>query len=82
MSNEFSLRYWLNYPTVAVEKNHLYPSAPPLTRYTETTIPVMKTKVLECKVLDNNVINSLNRLTISKLCVRLNTLKVSAFSND
>ncbi|XP_060674146.1 protein unc-13 homolog isoform X3 [Ziziphus jujuba] len=58
-----------------VEKNHLYPSAPPLTRYTETTIPVMKTKLLESKVLDNNVLNKLDHLTISKLCVRLNTLK-------
>ncbi|KAF3448508.1 hypothetical protein FNV43_RR09221 [Rhamnella rubrinervis] len=58
-----------------VEKNHLYPSAPPLTRYTESNMPVMKKKLLECKVLDDDVINKLNHLTISKLCIRLNTLK-------
>ncbi|XP_050150062.1 protein unc-13 homolog isoform X3 [Malus sylvestris] len=58
-----------------VEKNHLYPSAPPLTRYKETTIPVMKKKLLECMPLDDNVYNKLNSLTIPRLCIRLNTLK-------
>jgi hypothetical protein len=62
----------------AVEKNHLYPMAPPLTRYEETVIPIMKKKVLEHKLLEDDVRNKLNELTISKLCVRLNTLKVSA----
>ncbi|XP_024031945.1 uncharacterized protein LOC21393848 isoform X2 [Morus notabilis] len=58
-----------------VEKNHLYPSAPPLTRYKETSMQIMKKKLLECILLDDNVINKLNNLTVSKLCVRLNTLK-------
>ncbi|PON58344.1 hypothetical protein PanWU01x14_167360 [Parasponia andersonii] len=58
-----------------VEKNHLYPSAPPLTRYKETSMPIMKKKLIESILLDGNVINKLSRLTVSKLCVRLNTLK-------
>ncbi|XP_062025922.1 protein unc-13 homolog isoform X1 [Rosa rugosa] len=58
-----------------VEKNYLYPSAPPLTRYKETTIPVLKKKFLECMPLDDNVYDKLNTLTIPKLCVRMNTLK-------
>jgi hypothetical protein len=49
-----------------------------LTRYEETVIPIMKKKVLEHKLLEDDVRNKLNELTISKLCVRLNTLKVSA----
>lgn len=58
-----------------VEKNYLYPSAPPLTRHKETTIPVMKKKFLECMPLDDNVYDKLNNLTIPKLCIRMNTLK-------
>lgn len=68
-------------PLYAVEKNYLYPSAPPLTRYKETTIPVLKKKFLECMPLDDNVYDKLNTLTIPKLCVRMNTLKVSV-DND
>ncbi|XVF10658.1 hypothetical protein REPUB_Repub07fG0201300 [Reevesia pubescens] len=58
-----------------VEKNHLYPSAPPLTRYTETVIPIIKKRLNEYTVLDENVIDRLNKLTIPKLCIRLNTLQ-------
>ncbi|XP_050379085.1 protein unc-13 homolog isoform X1 [Argentina anserina] len=58
-----------------VEKRYLYPSAPPLTRYKETTIPVLKKKFLECMPLDGNVHDKLNNLTIPKLCIRMNTLK-------
>ncbi|KAL5551787.1 hypothetical protein UlMin_001963 [Ulmus minor] len=58
-----------------VEKNHLYPSAPPLTRCKDTAIPIMKKKLLESTLLDDNVISKLNNLTVSKLCIRLNTLK-------
>ncbi|KAK4558132.1 hypothetical protein RGQ29_007763 [Quercus rubra] len=58
-----------------VDKNHLYPLAPPLSRYEETVIPIMKKKVLEHKLLEDGVCNILNELTVSKLCVRLNTLK-------
>jgi hypothetical protein len=62
----------------AVDKNHLYPLAPPLTRYEETVIPIMKKKVLEHKLLEDDVSKKLKELTVSKLCIRLNTLKVSA----
>ncbi|EOY24649.1 Uncharacterized protein TCM_016195 isoform 3 [Theobroma cacao] len=58
-----------------VEKNHLYPSAPPLTRYTETVIPIIKKRLNEYTVLDDNVLDRLNELTIPKLCIRLNTLQ-------
>ncbi|XP_022720063.1 uncharacterized protein LOC111277894 isoform X1 [Durio zibethinus] len=58
-----------------VEKNHLYPSAPPLTRYTETVIPIIKKRLNEFRVLDDNVLDRLNELTIPKLCIRLNTLQ-------
>ncbi|KAK5847109.1 protein unc-13 homolog isoform X1 [Gossypium arboreum] len=58
-----------------VEKNHLYPSAPPLTRYTETAIPLIKKRLNEYKILDDIMIDRLNELTIPKLCIRLNTLQ-------
>ncbi|EXC34100.1 hypothetical protein L484_010558 [Morus notabilis] len=41
-----------------VEKNHLYPSAPPLTRYKETSMQIMKKKLLECILLDDNFIQN------------------------
>lgn len=68
-----------NICNVAVDKNHLYPSAAPLTRYTETVISVIKKRLLECAPLDDDVICKLNELTIPKLCIRLNTLQVSVF---
>ncbi|KAG8496041.1 hypothetical protein CXB51_009399 [Gossypium anomalum] len=58
-----------------VDKNHLYPSAPPLTRYTETAIPLIKKRLNEYKVLDDIILDRLNELTIPKLCIRLNTLQ-------
>lgn len=67
--------YLLRVRKQLVEKNYLYPAAPPLTRFTETVMPVMKKKLLESTVLDDNIVNKLNELTISKLCVRLNTLQ-------
>ncbi|XP_050267137.1 protein unc-13 homolog isoform X2 [Quercus robur] len=67
--------YLLKLLNQLVDKNHLYPLAPPLTRYEETVIPIMKKKVLERKLLEDGVSNILNELTVSKLCVRLNTLK-------
>lgn len=62
---------------IAVEQKHLYPSAPPLTRYEETVLPMLKKKLLEFTVLDKSVSEKLNELTIPKLCIRLNTLQVS-----
>ncbi|KAH8521905.1 hypothetical protein H0E87_002802 [Populus deltoides] len=58
-----------------VEKNHLYPSAPPITRYTETVIPMIKRSLVVGTLLDENVARKLNELTIPKLCIRLNTLQ-------
>lgn len=60
-----------------VEKNHLYPAAPPLTRYKETMFPIAKKKVVENLLLDEEVDEKLKGLTAVKLCVRLNTLQVS-----
>ncbi|KAI9401334.1 hypothetical protein POPTR_001G108400v4 [Populus trichocarpa] len=58
-----------------VEKNHLYPSAPPITRYAETVIPMIKRSLVVGTLLDENVARKLNELTIPKLCIRLNTLQ-------
>lgn len=68
----------LNSFRTAVDKSNLYPPAPPLTRYKETTFPIIKRKLTEAVVLDDGVNDKLNHLTASKLCVRLNTLQVSA----
>ncbi|CAI0414257.1 unnamed protein product [Linum tenue] len=58
-----------------VPKNHLYPPIPPLTRYTESVMPVIKKKLSECTLVDDNLGCNLNGLTTPKLCVRLNTLQ-------
>ncbi|KNA18539.1 hypothetical protein SOVF_069820 isoform A [Spinacia oleracea] len=58
-----------------VEKSHLYPQAPSLTRYEETLVPIPRKKMVELKILDDNSSNALNQLTLSKLCIRLNTLQ-------
>ncbi|GKU95314.1 hypothetical protein SLEP1_g8689 [Rubroshorea leprosula] len=58
-----------------VEKNHLYPLAPPLTRYGETIIPMIKKRLNECKALDDNVLKKLNELTVPRLCIKLNTVQ-------
>lgn len=65
----------------AVDKHHLFPSIPPLTRYEETAIPIIKKKLVENPVLDEFTQNKLKDLSISKLCVILNTLQVSATSS-
>ncbi|CAN0841432.1 Protein unc-13 homolog [Linum grandiflorum] len=58
-----------------VPKNHLYPPIPPLTRYTESVMPVIKKKLSECVLADDNLGCNLDGLTVPKLCVRLNTLQ-------
>ncbi|XP_071702005.1 protein unc-13 homolog isoform X2 [Rutidosis leptorrhynchoides] len=58
-----------------VDKNHLYPAPPPLTRYKETMFPIVRKKVVETLLLDEEVDDKLIGLTGSKLCVRLNTLQ-------
>lgn len=60
-----------------VDRNHLYPAAPPLTRYKEAMFPVVKKKVHESVILGEEVVEKLEGLTAVKLCVRLNTLEVS-----
>ncbi|CAH2071252.1 unnamed protein product [Thlaspi arvense] len=57
-----------------VDKKLLYPSAPPLTRFTEGVMPAMKRKSLEFGEPDNKMVKKLDELTIPKLCIRLNTL--------
>ncbi|CAH8343145.1 unnamed protein product [Eruca vesicaria subsp. sativa] len=57
-----------------VDKKLLYPSAPPLTRFTEGVMPAMKRKSLEFAEPDNKMVKKLDELTIPKLCIRLNTL--------
>ncbi|GAB4834351.1 hypothetical protein Ancab_032606 [Ancistrocladus abbreviatus] len=58
-----------------VEKSHLYPCALSLTRYEENVVPIVRKKLVKHAVLDKKVNDILNELTISKLCVRLNTLQ-------
>ncbi|KAL3499395.1 hypothetical protein ACH5RR_038488 [Cinchona calisaya] len=58
-----------------VGKQNLYPPMPPLTHYRETTFPIVKKKLVESTVLEDEVNNRLNELTTSKLCIRLNTLQ-------
>lgn len=60
-----------------VEKTHLHPPAPPLTRFKEAMFPISKKKVVESIFLDEEVDEKLKGLTTVKLCVRLNTLQVS-----
>ncbi|KAI3501237.1 hypothetical protein L1887_29101 [Cichorium endivia] len=67
--------YLLKLFSQLVEKYHLYPAAPPLTRYKDTMFPIVKKKVVESVFLDEQVYQKLKDLTAVKLCVRLNTLQ-------
>ncbi|OWM63959.1 hypothetical protein CDL15_Pgr006185 [Punica granatum] len=67
--------YLLKVSEQLVDKKHLLPSAPPLTRYTEMNIPIIRRKVIEFTLNDNTVNGKLAASTISKLCIRLNTLQ-------
>ncbi|KAL1547598.1 protein unc-13 isoform X2 [Salvia divinorum] len=58
-----------------VEKQKLYPSTPPLTRYKEATFPLIKRKVAESSITDHEIYKELDELTSSKLCIRLNTYR-------
>ncbi|XP_010529550.1 PREDICTED: uncharacterized protein LOC104806377 isoform X2 [Tarenaya hassleriana] len=58
-----------------VDKKHLYPPAPPLTRFAEAVMPVMRRKSLEFTGPDDKVLKKLDELTIPKFCIRLNTLR-------
>ncbi|KAJ4954056.1 hypothetical protein NE237_030888 [Protea cynaroides] len=67
--------YLLKVINQLVEKNHLFPAAPALTRHKETLIPIIKKKSVDCAFLPEEVLKKLNKLSISKLCVMLNTLQ-------
>lgn len=58
-----------------VDRKYLYPPVPPLTRYKEATFPVIKKKLMESTLLDNEVNVKLKELTTTKLCIKLNTLQ-------
>ncbi|XP_073055673.1 protein unc-13 homolog isoform X1 [Primulina eburnea] len=57
-----------------VEKKFFYPSTP-LTRYKEAAFPIVKKKVVEHSILDDEVHKQLDILATSKLCIRLNTYR-------
>lgn len=57
-----------------VEKKIFYPPTP-LTRYKEATFPIVKKKVVEHLILDDEVHRQLDILATSKLCIRLNTYR-------
>ncbi|KAG8374878.1 hypothetical protein BUALT_Bualt10G0041300 [Buddleja alternifolia] len=59
--------------SLLIEKQNLYPSTPPLTRYKEATFPIVKKKVVESLIIDDQIYKQLDELTVSKLCIRLNT---------
>ncbi|KAL6556364.1 hypothetical protein OROGR_005652 [Orobanche gracilis] len=67
--------YLLKLDSQSVTKHNLYPSTPPLTRYKEASFPIVKKKVVENLVIDDELYKSLDELTVSKLCVRLNTYR-------
>ncbi|XP_047340889.1 protein unc-13 homolog isoform X1 [Impatiens glandulifera] len=67
--------YLVKVVNLLVEKHHLYPATPPLTRYEETILQVMKKKLVSNMHIEVEITDKLNRLTISKLCVILNTLQ-------
>ncbi|KAF6133951.1 hypothetical protein GIB67_040715 [Kingdonia uniflora] len=60
---------------ILVEKSRLFPATPALTRYKDTVLPMIKKKSVEAAHIEEKVYNKLNELTVSKLCVRLNTLQ-------
>jgi len=64
-------------PPAAVSGSTLLPSAPVLTRYSESMNPFAKRKLIEPTVPEEKVATKLNNLTVPKLCVKLNTLQVS-----
>ncbi|KAI3468779.1 hypothetical protein Pfo_025442 [Paulownia fortunei] len=67
--------YLLKVVSQLVEKHNLYPSTPPLTRYKEATFPIVKKKVVESLIIDDEIYKNLDELTASKLCIRLNTYR-------
>lgn len=58
-----------------VDRSFLYPSPPTLTRFKESVNPFTKKKPVEYSTLDDKIVCQMDNLTVSKLCVKLNTLK-------
>ncbi|KAL8543750.1 hypothetical protein ACS0TY_004350 [Phlomoides rotata] len=68
--------YLLKVVSQLVDKQSLYPSTPPLTRYKEATLPIVKKKVVvESFIMDGDIYKHLDELTVSKLCIQLNTYR-------
>lgn len=66
--------YLLHIANQQVEISTLYPSPPVLTRYSESATPFTKKKSAEDVVLEEEVTHQLSNSTVSRLCVKLNTL--------
>ncbi|KAL9269899.1 unc-13-like protein [Drosera capensis] len=58
-----------------VEKSHIYPPVPSLTRYEERVVAIVRKKDVGPAIFDKKVNYSMTGLTVSKLCTRLNTLQ-------
>ncbi|XP_039773577.1 protein unc-13 homolog isoform X5 [Panicum virgatum] len=67
--------YLLHMENQQVSGSTLLPSAPVLTRYSESMNPFAKRKLIEPTVPEEKVATKLNNLTVPKLCVKLNTLQ-------
>jgi hypothetical protein len=67
--------YLLHMENQQVSGSTLLPSAPVLTRYSESMNPFAKRKLIEPTVPEEKVTTKLNNLTVPKLCVKLNTLQ-------
>ncbi|KAJ3680132.1 hypothetical protein LUZ60_016410 [Juncus effusus] len=67
--------YLLHVSDQQVEKNVLYPNKPILTRYSDSINHFIKKRHVETRSLDDKMVIKLKSLTVSKLCVKLNTLR-------
>ncbi|XP_024311465.1 uncharacterized protein LOC100837541 isoform X2 [Brachypodium distachyon] len=71
-----SLRvYLLHIESQQVPRATLLPTAPVLTRYAESINPFARRKLIEPTICEEKVSNQLKKLTVAKLCVKLNTLQ-------
>jgi len=67
--------YLLHMENQQVSGSTILPSAPVLTRYSESMNPFAKRELIEPTVPEEKVATKLNNLTVPKLCVKLNTLQ-------
>ncbi|KAL6882609.1 hypothetical protein ACP4OV_011299 [Aristida adscensionis] len=73
--------YLLHMENQQVSGSTLLPSTPVLTRYAESMNPFAKRKIIEPTLPDEKVATKLKNLTLSKLCVKLNTLQDGILSS-